>query len=89
MLWTWKFFNVVTGVLRLSQVTDMVRELSDTGHWYYCANVHPFTIGEKRAVQEAVCPKCGAGVTQADALGQQLRGWRCSQIDCFIESTYS
>ncbi|KAJ2986340.1 hypothetical protein NUW58_g5073 [Xylaria curta] len=41
----------------------MAREFSGTGHWYTCANGHPFTIGEcGMPMQEARCPECGASV---------------------------
>lgn len=59
----------------------MEREFGGTaGHWYYCSNGHPFTIGEcGRAMAESNCPQCGArvggtnhqtvaGVTRADDL---------------------
>jgi hypothetical protein len=41
----------------------MAGEFMGTGHWYTCANGHPFTIGEcGMPMQEARCPECGAPV---------------------------
>lgn len=85
MLKSGTFFSAVTGEERMAVIAAMARELRGTGHWYYCENGHPFTIGEcGGAVQLASCPECGArvggqghqtveGVTRADDLEQQLR----------------
>lgn len=44
-------------------VGAMAAEFSGTGHWYRCANGHPFTVGEcGMPMQLAKCPECGAGV---------------------------
>ncbi|KAK0307764.1 hypothetical protein LTR82_015801 [Friedmanniomyces endolithicus] len=44
-------------------VTAMTKEFSGTGHWYRCANGHPFTVGEcGMPMQLARCPACGAGI---------------------------
>ena len=33
------------------------------GRWYYCPNNHPYLISNcGRAVKEAKCPECGAGI---------------------------
>ncbi|RBR18872.1 uncharacterized protein FIESC28_05794 [Fusarium coffeatum] len=38
-------------------------ELSGTGHWYTCANGHPFTINNcGMAMEVALCPECGARI---------------------------
>ncbi|KAH7139766.1 hypothetical protein B0J13DRAFT_638737 [Dactylonectria estremocensis] len=38
-------------------------ELSGTGHWYTCANGHPFTINRcGMAMEQASCPECGAPI---------------------------
>ena len=38
-------------------------ELSGTGHWYTCANGHPFTINNcGLAMEVALCPECGARI---------------------------
>ncbi|KAH8594174.1 hypothetical protein B0O99DRAFT_652786 [Bisporella sp. PMI_857] len=37
----------------------MARQFSGTGHWYYCRNNHPFTVGEcGMPMEEARCPQC-------------------------------
>ena len=44
-------------------ISAMSREFSTTGHWYHCANGHPFTVGEcGRPMEETRCPECGAAV---------------------------
>ncbi|KAF2638002.1 hypothetical protein P280DRAFT_456763 [Massarina eburnea CBS 473.64] len=38
-----------------------------SGHWYYCANGHPFAIGEcGMPMEEATCPECGARIGGGD-----------------------
>jgi len=44
-------------------VAAMAGEFRGTGHWYRCANGHPFTVGECGMPMElAKCPACGAGI---------------------------
>lgn len=44
-------------------VAAMSKEFSGTGHWYRCANGHPFTIGECGLPMEtARCPQCSAAI---------------------------
>ena len=44
-------------------VAAMAKEFSGTGHWYRCANGHPFTVGEcGMPMQLAKCPACGEGI---------------------------
>ncbi|CAK7229929.1 hypothetical protein SCUCBS95973_007397 [Sporothrix curviconia] len=64
----------------------MSREFSGSGHWYTCANGHPFTVGEcGMPMQQARCPECSApvggqdhvnaqGVQHADAIEELGRG---------------
>ncbi|KAK5190620.1 hypothetical protein LTR99_003464 [Exophiala xenobiotica] len=41
----------------------MATEFRGTGHWYTCANGHPFTVGECGMPMEATrCPQCDAPV---------------------------
>lgn len=42
----------------------MKRDIGNSaGHWYRCANGHPFTVGEcGLPMQLARCPECGAGI---------------------------
>lgn len=74
------FYAAVTNEERMEVITAMAREFRVTGHWYYCRNGHPFTIGEcGGAMETSSCPECGApvggrqhqaaeGVTRADDL---------------------
>ncbi|KAH7409766.1 hypothetical protein DE146DRAFT_774768 [Phaeosphaeria sp. MPI-PUGE-AT-0046c] len=67
-------------------VRAMAKEFRGTGHWYRCANGHPFTIGECGMPMElARCPECGSsvggqshrpteGVTRAEDIEERLRG---------------
>jgi hypothetical protein len=54
-------------------VAAMSKEFSGTGHWYRCANGHPFTVGEcGMPMQTARCPQCDApigGQNHAPAAG--------------------
>lgn len=44
-------------------VRAMAKEFRGTGHWYRCANGHPFTVGECGMPMElARCPECDSGV---------------------------
>jgi hypothetical protein len=57
------FYTEVTSEERMAVINAMAKEFQGTGHWYYCCNGHPFTIGEcGGAVQLAACPECGAPV---------------------------
>jgi hypothetical protein len=74
------FYTEVTSEERMAVIAAMAREFQGTGHWYYCRNGHPFTIGECGGpTQLASCPECNApvggldhrvagGVTRADDL---------------------
>lgn len=78
------FYSAVSSEERMAVISAMAREFRGTGHWYYCENGHPFTIGEcGGAVQMSRCPECGAavggqghqtadGVTRANDLERQL-----------------
>jgi hypothetical protein len=59
-------------------VAAMSKEFSGTGHWYRCANGHPFTVGECGLPMEATrCPQCNApigGQHHAPAAGVQGAG---------------
>ncbi|KAF9886780.1 hypothetical protein FE257_011157 [Aspergillus nanangensis] len=80
------FYTPVTNEERMAVIEAMTREFRGTGHWYYCGNGHPFTIGECGGAMElARCPECGAavggqnhrttaGVTRADDLENALGG---------------
>ncbi|KAL2862412.1 uncharacterized protein BJX67DRAFT_297384 [Aspergillus lucknowensis] len=80
------FYAPVTNEERLAVLAAMAQEFRGTGHWYYCENGHPFTIGEcGGAMQVSRCPECGSpvggqghqtveGVTRAGDLEERLRG---------------
>ncbi|KAK1147006.1 hypothetical protein N8T08_002334 [Aspergillus melleus] len=80
-----EFYAPVTNEERMAVLAAMAREFRGTGHWYYCVNGHPFTIGEcGAAMQLSRCPECGAavggqnhqataGVTHASDLENDLR----------------
>jgi hypothetical protein len=74
------FYTTVTSAEKSAVYAAMAREFRGTGHWYYCVNGHPFTIGEcGMPMQRGSCPQCGAvvggmahhaeaGVTRAEDL---------------------
>lgn len=78
------FYTEITSEERMAVINAMAKEFQGTGHWYYCRNGHPFTIGEcGGAIQLASCPECGApvggqnhraagGVTRANDLEADL-----------------
>ena len=82
------FYATVTNEEKAAVYAAMANELRGTGHWYYCANGHPFTIGEcGMPMQTSVCPQCGApvggqshrnveGVTRAADLDAQFANMR-------------
>ena len=58
-----EFYEPVSGDERREILQAMATEFSGTGHWYTCANGHPFTIGECGGpMEEARCPQCGAAI---------------------------
>ncbi|RAH44654.1 P-loop containing nucleoside triphosphate hydrolase protein [Aspergillus brunneoviolaceus CBS 621.78] len=80
-----EFYAPVTNEERMAVLAAMSEEFRGTGHWYYCENGHPFTIGECGGAMElSRCPECGAavggqhhqttaGVTRASDLENALR----------------
>ncbi|KAL4932604.1 putative NF-X1 finger and helicase domain protein [Aspergillus undulatus] len=57
------FYSLITNAERFEVVRAMAAEFVGTGHWYYCANGHPFTIGEcGGTMQESMCPECGVPI---------------------------
>ena len=57
------FYTKVTDEEMRGVVQAMAREFMSTGHWYRCANGHPFTFGEcGGAMATSRCPQCGAAV---------------------------
>lgn len=57
------FYTAVSSDERQSVIRAMATEFLGTGHWYYCENGHPFTIGEcGMPMERATCPECSAPV---------------------------
>lgn len=57
------FYTSVSNEERMAVIAAMAREFRGTGHWYYCRNGHPFTIGEcGMAMERSLCPECGEPV---------------------------
>ncbi|ERF70407.1 hypothetical protein EPUS_05226 [Endocarpon pusillum Z07020] len=57
------FYAPVTNSEKAAVYAAMAQSFSGTGHWYYCANGHPFTVGEcGMPVETSRCPQCGAPV---------------------------
>ncbi|KAJ5577221.1 hypothetical protein N7535_004147 [Penicillium sp. DV-2018c] len=63
MLHMGTFCAVISSAERMAVISAMRQEFLGTGHWYYCRNGHPFTIGECGGAFELTnCPECGAPV---------------------------
>lgn len=57
------FYAPVTNAEKAAVYAAMAQSFLGTGHWYYCVNGHPFTVGEcGMPMQTARCPQCGATV---------------------------
>ncbi|KAL9039496.1 MAG: hypothetical protein Q9180_002492, partial [Flavoplaca navasiana] len=57
------FYTFVTNEDKAAIYAAMASDFRGTGHWYYCANGHPFTVGEcGMPMQTSRCPQCGATV---------------------------
>jgi hypothetical protein len=80
------FYESVSNEEKAAVFAAMARDFRGTGHWYYCANGHPFTIADcGMPMQTSVCPQCGSpvggrnrqlvdGVTPATDLERQFGG---------------
>lgn len=61
------FYEPVTNREKAAVYKAMAQSFQGTGHWYYCANGHPFTVGEcGMPMQTSRCPQCGASVGGSD-----------------------
>lgn len=61
------FYEPATNLEKAAVYAAMAQSFQGTGHWYYCANGHPFTVGEcGMPMQTARCPQCGATVGGSD-----------------------
>ena len=57
------FYAPVTNDEKAAVYAAMASEFSGTGHWYYCEQGHPFTVGEcGMPMETSVCPQCGSAV---------------------------
>ncbi|KAJ5950739.1 Zinc finger CCCH-type [Penicillium vulpinum] len=57
------FYTIITNEERMEVLSAMAQEFRGTGHWYYCRNGHPFTIGDCGAAREmSRCPECDSPV---------------------------
>lgn len=57
------FYLPVSNEEKAAVYAAMAQEFSGTGHWYYCQNGHPFTVGEcGMPMETSVCPQCGSPV---------------------------
>ncbi|KAL8963110.1 MAG: hypothetical protein Q9193_000584 [Seirophora villosa] len=82
------FYAPVTNAEKAAVYAAMAQDFRGTGHWYYCANGHPFTVGEcGMPMETATCPQCGAtiggtqhqpteGVTRAGDMEAEFGGRR-------------
>lgn len=80
------FYAPVTNSEKAAVYAAMAQSFQGTGHWYYCVNGHPFTVGEcGMPMQTSRCPQCGstvggtdhraaAGVTRATDLEAEFGG---------------
>jgi hypothetical protein len=53
------FYLPVSNEEKAAVYATMAQGFSGTGHWYYCENGHPFTVGEcGMPMQTSRCPQC-------------------------------
>lgn len=61
------FYTQVTSEEEMMVIRAMAEEFLGSGHWYYCVNGHPFTIGDCGMPMElARCPECGQQIGGQD-----------------------
>lgn len=61
------FYAPVTNLEKEAVYAAMAQSFRGTGHWYYCVNGHPFTVGDcGMPMETATCPQCGATVGGTD-----------------------
>ena len=57
------FYMPVSNEEKAGVYAAMAHDFRGTGHWYYCENGHPFTIGEcGMPMETSQCPQCGSPV---------------------------
>ncbi|KAK6518253.1 hypothetical protein TWF506_005413 [Arthrobotrys conoides] len=61
------FYTQVTSEEEVMVIRAMAAEFLGSGHWYYCVNGHPFTVGDcGMPMQLARCPECGQPIGGQD-----------------------
>ncbi|ELR09946.1 hypothetical protein GMDG_04422 [Pseudogymnoascus destructans 20631-21] len=82
------FYMPVSNDEKAAVYAVMAQNFRGTGHWYYCENGHPFTVGEcGMPMETSQCPQCGSpvggrdhqaisGITRATDLEEQFGGVR-------------
>jgi hypothetical protein len=82
------FYMPVSNEEKAAVYAAMAHDFRGTGHWYYCENGHPFTIGEcGMPMETSRCPQCDSpvgghdhravgGVRPATDLERQFGGLR-------------
>ena len=82
------FYMPVSNEEKAAVYAAMAHDFRGTGHWYYCENGHPFTVGEcGMPMETSQCPQCGfpvgghnhratSGVRPATDLERQFGGVR-------------
>ena len=61
------FYMPVSNEEKAAVYVAMARDFRGTGHWYYCENGHPFTVGEcGMPMETSQCPQCGSPVSGHD-----------------------
>ena len=78
------FYSAVSSDEMKAAVAAMSQEFRGTGHWYFCFNGHPLTVGEcEMPMETSRCPQCGEtvggrhheaaeGVTHANDIEEQF-----------------
>lgn len=57
------FYAPVSNEEKAAVYAAMSHDFRGTGHWYYCANEHPFTIEDcGMPMQTSQCPQCDSPV---------------------------
>lgn len=57
------FYMPVSNEEKAAVYAAMARDFRGTGHWHYCENGHPFTIGEcGMPMETSRCPQCGSPI---------------------------
>lgn len=57
------FYMPVSNEEKAAVYAAMAQDFRGTGHWYYCENGHPFTVGEcGMPMQTSTCPQCESPV---------------------------